>query len=179
MLRFQTNLLFDFCLCVFESKTIRGHLVLIKTLIFRSTLTSNPQTMWNKSSCDVIFLMFRERERVDSRWYDQHSFSWCVTDVTVAPCENVPCLGVAIVSNLYIHLVRAGRQHGETTGDTRRRPLHSHALLPAYQHDAVIVLASQVGALDGENFTSYTKEIKEKCQQIFSNWGASVTQVPG
>lgn len=72
---------------------------------------------------------------------------------------TVPCQWVAIVSNLNIHLVHARRQHGETTGDVRRRPLHGHTLLPAYQHDAVIVLASQVGALDGENFTPYTKEV--------------------
>lgn len=55
---------------------------------------------------------------------------------------TVPCLGVAIVSNLHIYLVQTGRQHRETTGDVCCRPLNNHTLLPAYKHHAVIVLAS-------------------------------------
>lgn len=73
----------------------------------------------------------------------------------------VPCLGVAIVSNLHIHLVQARRQHREKTGDARRRPLYSYTLLPADEHDTVIVLASQVRTLDGENSMSYTKGDKK------------------
>lgn len=68
-----------------------------------------------------------------------------------------PCLGVAIVSNLYIHLVQARRQHREETGDVCRCPMRGDTLLPANEHDTVIVLASQVRTLDGENSMSYTK----------------------
>lgn len=55
---------------------------------------------------------------------------------------TVPCLGVAIVSNLYIYLVQTRWQHRETTGDVCCRPLNNHTLLPSYEHHAVIVSAS-------------------------------------
>lgn len=70
---------------------------------------------------------------------------------------SIPRPGVAIVSKLHFHLVRARRQRGETTGDPRLRPLHRRTLPPAHKHNAVIVSASQVRALDGENLVSYTK----------------------
>lgn len=73
----------------------------------------------------------------------------------------VPCPGVAIVSNLYMHLVQARRQHGEQTGDVRRCPLHGDTLLPAHEHHAIIGLSSQVGTLNGENSMSYTKGDKK------------------
>lgn len=67
---------------------------------------------------------------------------------------DVPCLGVAIVSNLNIHLVQTRRQHGEQTGDIGRHPLHHHALLLTHEHCALIGLSSQVGTLNGENTVS-------------------------
>lgn len=80
----------------------------------------------------------------------------------------VPCLGVAIVSNLHVHLVQAGWQHGEKTGDARRRPLHGDTFLPAYEHGAVVVLSTEVWTLDGENAMSYTKEDQIFTMNMFS-----------
>lgn len=79
---------------------------------------------------------------------------------------TVPCLGVAIISNLYVHLVQAGRQHREKAGDVCRRPVHGDALLSAYEHGAVVVLASKVWTLDAKNAVSYRR--RPKRQYIFS-----------
>lgn len=82
--------------------------------------------------------------------------------MTASLTSALPYLGVATVPEPYVHLVRAGRQHGETAGDGGRRPLHRLALLPAHEHAAVVVPASQVRALDGENLSSCARGIERK-----------------
>lgn len=97
-----------------------------------------------------------------------------LTDGLMPVCA-VPCLGVAIVSNLYINFVQPGRQHRETTGDVCGRPLHNDTLLSAYKHHAVIVSSSQIGTLDGEYLMSYTR--RDTSTHLFHD-KASAIQLP-
>lgn len=86
-----------------------------------------------------------------------------------APSAAVPGPRVAAVPNLHVHLVEAGRQHGEEAGDVRRRPLHRHALLSSHEHATAVALAPEVRTQDGENPTSCTREDKhcDPCLLMF------------
>lgn len=64
------------------------------------------------------------------------------------------CLWVAIVSNLYIHSVQTRWEHGENTRDVCCCPLHGDTFLVAHKHNTVVVWASEVQTLDGEDFVS-------------------------
>ena len=90
---------------------------------------------------------------------------WFEVSVSV----SLPRFGETFVSNLHVHLVQAGRQHRKETGDHCGRPLHRETLHHVYEHNAVIVLSSEVWTLDGENSVSCTKE------DLITN-KASVTQ---
>lgn len=103
------------------------------------------------------FIFARERWTRDST---SKSLSVSLTDA-------VPRLGVAIVPNLYVHLMHARWQHREKTGDVCFRPKHSDTFPPSYKHDAVIVLLPEVQTLDGENSVACTKKDKQVCQLIF------------
>lgn len=79
--------------------------------------------------------------------------------INISVSVALPYLGVAIVSDLYVHLVPTRRQRGETTGDVCWRPARGDALLSAHVHGAAITSASQVRTLDGENAVSYKKGV--------------------